>query len=255
MNRIAALGPQLVAKKQKSPQPSNFISADHAAAPHSLVGPLHYEPNYAYPLIVWLHGPGGNDREIRQVMPLISSRNYVAIAPRAATRVPGRPHRFSWSDAVSSPARVEQAVFDCIDVARKQYNVSLHRVFLAGRECGGTTALRLALAHPESFAGAISLGGPFPSGNAPLAKWHSARRVPILMARGCDAIEAEGQSLRSDLRLLNVARLKTTVRLYPGDDSLTTVMLDDMNHWIMEQVTGCVCDRDDRDAVPDAWNG
>ena len=35
--------------------------------PHSLLAPVHYEPNYAYPLVIWLHGPCGHEREIRRV--------------------------------------------------------------------------------------------------------------------------------------------------------------------------------------------
>ena len=45
--------------------------------------PLHYEPNYAYPLIVWLHGAQDDERQLKRVMPFISLRNYVAVAPRA----------------------------------------------------------------------------------------------------------------------------------------------------------------------------
>ena len=49
---------------------------------HCIVTPLHYERNYAYPLVVWLHGPGGDERQVTRVMPLVSSRNYAAVGPR-----------------------------------------------------------------------------------------------------------------------------------------------------------------------------
>lgn len=47
----------------------------------SLFVPLHYESNYAYPLLVWLHGPNDGHQQIKQIMPHISVRNYVAVAP------------------------------------------------------------------------------------------------------------------------------------------------------------------------------
>ena len=56
-------------------------SADQAEI-CSLFTPLHYERNYAYPLLIWLHGKGGNEHHLRQVMPKISMRNYAAVAPR-----------------------------------------------------------------------------------------------------------------------------------------------------------------------------
>src|SRR5437016_9189131 len=49
---------------------------------HCIFTPLHYERNYAYPLIVWLHGPRDNERQVAQVMPLVSMRNYIAVGPR-----------------------------------------------------------------------------------------------------------------------------------------------------------------------------
>jgi len=79
MNRI-----QLSAQK-KSPAASQDAvrSPGDAVAPgsQSLFVPLHYEPNYAYPLLVWLHGAGDCHRQLKQVMPHISMRNYVGVAP------------------------------------------------------------------------------------------------------------------------------------------------------------------------------
>jgi len=82
MNRI-----QLSAQK-KSPASSQEAvrSAGESAAlaapgSQSLFVPLHYEPNYAYPLLVWLHGAGDCHRQLKQVMPHISMRNYVGVAP------------------------------------------------------------------------------------------------------------------------------------------------------------------------------
>ena len=43
---------------------------------------MHYAPGYAYPLIVWLHGSGSDERQLQRIMPLVSMQNYVAVAPR-----------------------------------------------------------------------------------------------------------------------------------------------------------------------------
>src|ERR1700676_406196 len=57
-------------------------------APYALFGPLHYEANYAYPLLVWLHGPGDSEGQLKRIMPQISLRNYVAVAPRGTADWP-----------------------------------------------------------------------------------------------------------------------------------------------------------------------
>ena len=50
---------------------------------YSLFAPLRYTPSYPYPLIVWLHGYGSDERQLVRVMPLVSMQNYVAVAPAA----------------------------------------------------------------------------------------------------------------------------------------------------------------------------
>ena len=63
---------------------TRFAAAEsRRAAPHATFAPMHYEPNYAYPLLVWLHGYASNEHELRQVMPQVSMRNYVAVAREA----------------------------------------------------------------------------------------------------------------------------------------------------------------------------
>ncbi len=48
----------------------------------TLFAPIHYESNYAYPLIVWLHGPHDDERQLKRIMPFVSLRNYVGVSPR-----------------------------------------------------------------------------------------------------------------------------------------------------------------------------
>ncbi|MEZ6109805.1 MAG: dienelactone hydrolase family protein [Pirellulaceae bacterium] len=239
MNRIATLASQVVSKSPShSSAASQSAVKDRPDLPHALVGPLHYEKNYAYPLVIWLHGPNGDEGEIRHVIPHISLRNYVSIAPRGTCRMRDGSLGFRWDQSDSSISRAEENVMQCIEQARLSYHVAAHRIFIAGYRCGGTMAMRLALRHPEWFAGALSFDGGFPTGDAPLANLEGARRLPLMIARGSESRSYPVETLCEELRLFHAARMKVTVRLYPGDGELTTKMLQDMDHWIMEQVTG-----------------
>src|SRR5215813_13657417 len=53
--------------------------------------PLGYEPRYAYPLIVFLHGEGGNEEQILRLAPRVSRRNFVSIGLRGPEPVGPRP--------------------------------------------------------------------------------------------------------------------------------------------------------------------
>jgi phospholipase/carboxylesterase len=97
-------------------------------------------------------------------------------------------------------------------------------------------ALRLALQHPEWFAGAVSLGGPMPMGHAPLGRVKAARGLPLMLASCRESDEYPATRVADDLRLLHSAGFSLALRQYPGEHELTTVMLSDMDRWLMERV-------------------
>src|SRR6476469_7726532 len=111
---------------------------------HCLFTPLHYERNYAYPLIVWLHGPSDDERQVTRVMPLVSMRNYVGVGVRGAVQRGDGAER----DWLQQPEHIELAaerVTAAIGSARRWLNIASSRIYLAGYATGGTMALRLAL--------------------------------------------------------------------------------------------------------------
>jgi phospholipase/carboxylesterase len=203
---------------------------------YSLFVPLHYEPGYAYPLLVWLHGDGGCEREVRQLMPYVSVRNYVAAAVRGTAAADERQQAFTWGECAAATSEAAERVREAIDAARQRFSIHPERIFVAGNGCGGTMALRLALRYPEWFAGAVSLGGPVPAGNCPLGRVNAARRLPLLLATCRESREYPMPQVASDLRLLHAAGFSLSLRQYPGEHDLTTVMLADMDRWLMGQV-------------------
>jgi phospholipase/carboxylesterase len=205
---------------------------------------LHYEAGYAYPLLVWLHGDGGDERQLQFVMKHISLRNYVSAAPRGTASAADDffddaeygQDGYLWRQDDDHIFLAQERILDCVAEARKHYNVHPDRVFLAGYQSGGTMALRIALSDPSRFAGAISMCGPLPSGGSPLGRLIHARRVPVLIASGLSDPAYPQRQMADDLRLLHTAGFITTLRLYPGADELTDLMLDDLNRWVMEHV-------------------
>ncbi|HUT12716.1 MAG TPA: alpha/beta hydrolase-fold protein [Thermoguttaceae bacterium] len=206
----------------------------------ALFAPLHYEAGYAYPLIVWLHGRGDDERQLMRVMPLVSTRNYVAVAPRGfyvEAAEDSETSGYGWEQSEEAIERAEQQVFDSITVAQRKLHVSRRRVFLAGFDCGGTMAFRLALRHPRHFSGVLSLCGSFPGGYAPLGHLVEARQLQVFLAVGRDSRDYPPQKVCEDLRLFHAAGFSTTLRQYPCDHQLSPQMLSDVDRWIIEQIT------------------
>lgn len=206
---------------------------------YALVAPLHYEPNYAYPVVVWLHSPGEDEQQIKRIMPQVSMRNYVAVAPRGTLSVAtaaGSPPAYTWSQSPEHQALAEQRVIDAIEAAGRRFHIARRRVFLAGFDAGGTMALRLAMSMPRRFAGVLSLGGEFPSGHNPLGRYAEARRVPLFVACGQESQSYPLDRVCEDLRLYHSAGMVVSLRVYPCGDEISPHMLPDMDRWMMEQV-------------------
>jgi len=236
MNRI----PLLTTPQSSRPRPSgrwehgNGLGKPHGDVPHCLFTPVHYEAGYAYPLIVWLHPNGCQEDQLLEVMPGLSLRNYVAIAPRGLhlhKNSPGWPERGLWSE-------VERRVLASIRIAKREYHIDPDKVFLAGMREGGSAALQLGLYHPQRFAGVISLGGGLPLEPGGFSELFAARQLPLLVTHGRqDEHYSEGEACH-DLRLLHAAGMALHVRQYPGGNDLDPQLLDDMNCWLMEVVSG-----------------
>jgi phospholipase/carboxylesterase len=203
---------------------------------HTLFAPLHYESGYAYPLIVWLHGRGADERHLLRIMPLVSMRNYVAIAPRGAAPCASGPG-YDWPQTDQHVLRAEQLATETVTIAQRRLHISPRRVFLAGFDCGGTMALRLALNRPDLYAGVASLGGAFPTGSMPFRNLSRARKLPVFLATGRDSADYPAQQVCQDLRLLHSAGMSTTLRQYPCGHEISPQMLSDLDRWIIEQIT------------------
>lgn len=237
MNRLQLLADVTETTSRTNEQADKAVLTPPSDVAYGLFAPLHYEPKYAYPLVVWLHGTHGDEHELFRVIPEISMRNYVGVGPRGNCAMEDfRGYR--WDDEDQNVAVAEQYVFDAIDAASARYNVATNRVFLAGFEAGGTMAFRIGLRNPDYFAGALSIGGPFPLGGSPLGQLGNARRLPLFIAQGRDSENYPIEVACQELRLFHAAGLSVTVRQYPCGDEVDTQMLKDMDVWIMEHVTG-----------------
>jgi len=207
---------------------------------YALFAPLHYESGYAYPLVVWLHAPGNDERQLIRIMPDVSMRNYVAVAPRGicstAVGNTARPG-YDWPQTEDGVQEAGQRVFAAIEAAAEKLHIARHRVFLSGFDCGGTMAMRLALSRPDRFAGVVSLGGAFPKNRPSLGNLVEARRLPMFLAVGRDSQEYPANEVCNDLRLLHTAGMSVTLRQYPCGHELAPAMLADVDRWIIEQIT------------------
>lgn len=202
--------------------------------------PLHYEPKYGYPLLVWLHGAGEDETQLRHLMPSISLRNYVAVSVRGPLRLrlANGQYGYSWRRRPNSAALANERILSAIETAREKFHIHPGRIFLAGFGRGGSQAFRLALSAPELFAGVLSLSGRFPRGGAPLSRLNLSRQLPIFLATGRDSRKYPVEKACEDLRLMHAAGMEVSLRQYPCGHEIAARMLSDMDRWMMDRVAG-----------------
>ena len=208
-------------------------------APIESFAPVHYEPGYAYPLVVWLHGAGQSERDLPEVMTHISTRNCVGVAPRSPQSTSElESSDLAWRQTPDAIAAAEERILEAIEHARQQFNIHSDRVFVAGVGEGGAAALRVALARPDLFAGAATFEGPAPTNHSLLRQFGAVRGLPIFLASSSESESYPQSKLCRDLRLLYTAGCSIKICQEIGEGELTTSMLADFDRWMMSIVCG-----------------
>jgi phospholipase/carboxylesterase len=236
------------------------LDADHAGATHPVYLPRHYEPNYAYPLLVLLHGRGGDERQLLRLVPKMSERNFVAIGLRGPRRT--QPRRdgtvgYCW-DQAARDARIGEGtatrhrprmpqpneslepldarVGDAVHVASHRFSIHPERIYLVGYGEGATAALRLGLRVPERFAGIVALNGWLPRPVGPLMRWPDARRLRVLLLHGEHNRLVPRAAADEAHALLYSAGIDVCFHVFHTDHRLHRDMLRLVNEWVMHGV-------------------
>lgn len=197
--------------------------------------PVGYEPRYAYPLLVFFHGQGGNEEQILRLAPRLSRRNYISIGLRGpvslGTRPDGQPG-FSWGDS-NWDTLIEDYMLRAVEQSRRTYHIHSERIYLAGFGEGATLAYQLGLTYPERLAGVISLNGSMPRPPRPLLRLPEMRQLRVFIGHGIANSIVPLSLARRDYRVLYAAGLNVEMHTYPATHRLHPDMLRDVNRWII----------------------
>jgi len=132
-----------------------YLSAvDKTLQPYRLFIPDAYDGSKPTPMVVALHGMGGDENSMfdqygKELTKDAQGHGFIVVAPKG--RAPASMYRGS----------AEQDVLDVMAEVERDYKVDKSRVYLMGHSMGGYGTWSVAMAHPELFAalGPISGGG------------------------------------------------------------------------------------------------
>jgi phospholipase/carboxylesterase len=200
--------------------------------------PIGYEPNYPYPLLVFLHGQRSSEEQILRLAPRLSRRNYICIAPRGPQLSTGPDGQvsYSWGPADQDDPLVEEYIFRAIEQTRRNYHVHSERIYLAGFREGTSLAYRLGLLYPERFAGVIALNGAMPRRGGPLLRLPDVRHLRVLIGHGIANSVVPLSLAKQDHRLFYSAGLSVRMNTYPTTHRIHVDMLRDVDRWVQKQI-------------------
>jgi len=129
-------------------------SVDNSVQPYRLLIPASYDGTKPLPLLVALHGMGGDENSMfdgyHEALKREAERvGFITVCPK------GR------DTASMYRASAEQDVLDVIAEVKRDYRVDSRRIYLMGHSMGGYGTWSVAMNHPDLFAalGPISGGG------------------------------------------------------------------------------------------------
>jgi poly(3-hydroxybutyrate) depolymerase len=191
-----------------------FFAAAGREMPYHLYVPASYDPKVGAPLVVALHGYGGNHDYFFAVVKddlkaLCDRYGYIFVAPMgysvsgwygAPMSVPGGPP----PTAGNAPARPlpppqtgtpeeqlrerqwsEQDVMNVVALVRKEYRVDPARIYLMGHSMGGFGAWYLGAQHADLWAAVAPMSGTTATHDVDV---QTLKKLPVLVAVGGEEV-------------------------------------------------------------------
>ena len=205
-------------------------SFDGQLVPYRIYVPRNYDKSRKYPLIVLLHGAGGDETNFLE--------GYQALFPKFAEErgyilasVNGRGPLSGYRQENGG----EQDVLDVLDLMKVRFNIDSSRTYLGGHSMGGGGTWTVGLKHRDRFSGLIPIAGT----SAVLApnleaQMKSGKKLPVLVVcgvkdalvavAGCRTVAEKAKSLDAPL----------TYKEYPDGDHLSVVPMavPDIYNWL-----------------------
>jgi len=121
--------------------------------------PSSYDRSKKAPLVIALHGLGSNPQQIIRypgLTDLAEKHGYIVVAPMGYNSRGWYGQRIRIGVLPNDPENLhelsEKDVMNVLDLARKEFEIDPHRIYLMGHSMGGGGTFHLAMQNPNLFA-------------------------------------------------------------------------------------------------------
>lgn len=197
--------------------------------PYEIFRPDGYEPNYAYPLVIWFHEAGGSERTLWKVMAQATDRNALGLAIRGERVL--RRGGFDWLGG-DRPRRRER-LMAALRELRGEYHIHTERIVLAGEGSGGAAAAHVFNQDPSWYGGLALFDVRRQALPLPLAARKELSGKPVLLDMPTGEM-GEAREMTGQLRSVGMEVRFQHDRQGPVQQS----SYRSLDRWILEAVCG-----------------
>ena len=159
---------------------------------YALFVPSTYDKEKKSPLMIALHGLGGNPQNIiryRGFTDLAEKHGYILVAPMGYNPrgwYGARPLVRGKDDDPKNLAELsEKDVLNVLDIVEKAYSIDPDRVYLMGHSMGGGGTWHLGIKYPARWAGLAPIA---PATARPASDVEKIKHVPVILVQGDEDI-------------------------------------------------------------------
>lgn len=162
------------AKRRGEFKKAYLSRVDNTLQPYQVFVPTGYDASKPVPLVIALHGMGGDENSYLTVYGQgafkaeAEKRGYIVACPKGR-----KPASMYVGDA-------EKDVMDVVAEVRRAYNIDADRIYLTGHSMGGFGTWSIAMNHPEVFAALAPVAG---GSNNP-ASMSKIAHIPQIVVHG-----------------------------------------------------------------------
>jgi predicted esterase len=212
--------------------------------PVAIQYPADYDPAQSYPLVIGLHGFGSNAERFLTNFNAFANPQFIYAVPQAPYISP-QPDYIGYSWILFDTGNLEmefQTMQNSIDyvlqveeLVRQRANVS--ETYLLGFSQGGTLAYRLALAHPDQYAGLAAIAAPLDEYYATPDAMAALAGLRLFIAHGTDddALPIDYSIAARDAFIANGNDVEYFE--YEGKHSFDAAVLQLIEDWILNRET------------------
>ena len=225
-----------------------YFAEANMEMPYRVYVPKNYDGKKKMPLILALHGAGGNQnyffRDTYGMPDLMEKYGFIFVEPLGYSRfgaygalllprVPvdpdpnalpnpepkGRP-QLSPEEGAKATELSEKDVLNVLDIVEKEYNVDRSRVFLMGHSMGGNGTWYLGQKYADKWAAIAPMSSGFGYVDYPLER---LKGIPIMVTVGARDIAMHGPQAQAQVARFKAAGLNVSYLEVPDASHMSNI--------------------------------